>query len=290
MLGGGGGGDCRRRIKRVSLFQSSGCVYCWFLKNLLRILQMRRYSFLTKLTDDSTADIALPADGIVSLLDFAVLSLEWSGDGIVAYWKFDETAGAVASDFSVNGYDGTLMNMDDSDWVAGNTGNALNFDGLDDYVEITGYQGVFSTQARTCAAWINTTATAGSIIAWGNNSSGNKWFLRVHSTGQLRIEVNGGYRISSTIVNDGNWTHVAAVLVDDGSPNVDEVKLYINGTEETVYTSVSQAISTTSGTNVSIGVALFNYPSLITPFTGRIDDVRIYDRALSDVEIATLAQ
>ncbi|MBM4104292.1 MAG: discoidin domain-containing protein [Planctomycetes bacterium] len=87
------------------------------------------------LTNDPKADIAAPA-GQVDVQDLLVLVQEWLSDslidGAVAYWKLDETTGLVAPDYSVNSHHGTLMNMDNSDWVAGKLGNALSFDGVND--------------------------------------------------------------------------------------------------------------------------------------------------------------
>ena len=211
-------------------------------------------------------------------------------DGTFLHWKLDETTGAVAADDSANGFDGTLMNMDDSDWVLGNTGNALDFDGANDYVEVTGYTGVTSTQSRTCAAWIKTTGT-GAIVSWGDsNISGGWWLFWVEGDGRLRLNCQGGHRRGNTDLRDNNWHHVAAVLADDGSPNNSEVKLYVDGVEETYSSVTSQPIYTASHSNVTIGASYIHDGSVVVPFTGRIDDVRIYDRALSETEITTLAQ
>jgi len=239
------------------------------------------------LTDDSKADIAEPADGIVNLQDFSILSQDWLNDpltdGIVAYWKLNETAGAVAEDDSPNGYDGTLMNMDDSDWVEGVYGNALDFDGLDDYVKISGYKGVTGTASRTCAAWIKTDS-GDEILSWGGDGTGEKWTFRVQSGGLIRLEVSGGAIGGSTIVNDGFWHHVAAVFLNDGTPDVSDVKLYVDGIEEST-TSAGQAINTAGVYDVKIGI----FGSSGRYFNGLIDDVRIYDRALSQDEIENIA-
>ena len=211
-------------------------------------------------------------------------------DGTFVHWKLDETTGAVAADDSANGYDGTLMNMDDIDWVAGNTGNALNFDGLNDYVEITGYQGVLGTRSRTCAAWIKTTGT-GAIVSWGDSDiSGGWWLFWVEDDGRLRLNCQGGHRRGNTDLRDNNWHHVAAVLADDGSPNNSEVKLYVDGVEETYSSVTGQPINTASHSNVTIGASYIHDGTVVVPFNGLIDDVRIYDLALSGSEIVTLAQ
>jgi len=228
---------------------------CLLAAFVLVISSLNSHALAKAFPGDLTGDYKVDFEDLITLSDF------WLSDSsLLAHWKLDESPGAtIVSDSSVYGHDGITMGNPVWD-PNGQFIGALTFDGIDDFVEITGYKGITHTHSRTISAWIKTSSTAGSIISWGQAVPSNKWFLRVYS-GQLRIEVGGGYKISSTIVNDDNWNHVAAVLVDDGSPDVDEVKLYINGTEETVYSSVSsQAINTVSGTNVSIGAALFNYP------------------------------
>ena len=71
--------------------------------------------------------------------------------------------------------------------------------------------------------------------------AGQKWIFRVQNSngqaGAIRIEVNGGYQVGSTDIRDDQWHHVAAVLVDDGSPNVTEIALYLDGHVDTWYPS-----------------------------------------------------
>jgi hypothetical protein len=134
--------------------------------------------------------------------------------------------------------DGTLMNMDNSAWVTGKLGNALNFDGVNDYVEITGYKGVTGTSSRTCSAWIKTTSTQqGNILSWGAEQNGQKWIFRVESDGSLAVGVWGGYIKTAAAINNGQWHHLTAVLNDDGSPAVNEILLYIDGILQTVSAS-----------------------------------------------------
>ncbi|MBM4104293.1 MAG: PASTA domain-containing protein [Planctomycetes bacterium] len=246
------------------------------------------------LTNDPKADIAAPA-GQVDVQDLLVLIQEWLSDslidGAVAYWKLDETTGSVASDYSVNSHHGTLMNMDNSDWVAGKLGNALDFDGVNDYVEITGYKGIAGTASRTCCAWIKTTGSASNmvILDWGANVSGQQWLLGIFSTGKLALFAGGPYIQTNALVTDGQWHHVAAVMTDDGSPSIHEIKLYIDGVPQGVTYSGTNAINTVSGPDVMLGAYEYNGQKS-SFFPGLIDDVRIYDRALSAGEIVKLSQ
>jgi hypothetical protein len=241
------------------------------------------------LTNDPTADIAEPA-GQVDVQDLLVLIQEWLSDslvdGAVAYWKLDETTGSAASDYSVNAHHGTLMNMDNSDWVAGKLGNALDFDGVNDYVEIQGYKGVTGTASRTCAAWIKTDKASSQILNWGTLLTGQKWIVRINENGTLRAEVQDGYIYGTRVLTDNQWHHIAVALYDDGSPNISEARLYVDGQLETTGGILACAVNTAAVQDVQLGV--FTVSPLY--FRGLIDDVRIYDRALSAAEIAKVSQ
>ena len=247
------------------------------------------------LTDDPAADIAQPADGVVDVLDLSILAQEWLSDsltdGAVAYWKLDETAGAVASDYSVNAYDGTLMNMDESDWVAGVSGNALSFDGVNDYVQVAGFKGVTGSASRTCMAWVNT-SVGGDILGYGNNVGiGTKWRFRILSTGTLVVQVGGYAQTTSATVNDGNWHHVAVVIPDKPTPLIDDIELFIDGNKITDITTAAGTEPINTGADNTVKIGVYEYVGTgLDYFDGRIDDVRIYDRALSEAEIARLAQ
>jgi len=174
--------------------------------------------------------------------------------------------------------------------VDGKYDNALSFDGVDEYVNISSFRGVSGSAPRTVAAWIKT-STTGEIVTWGTNKAGKKWIFRVQDdnriTGAIRVEVNGGYIVGKSDVTDGNWHHVAAVLEESDS-DVSDVKLYVDGVEESPYSAVlGEPVNTASGANVKIGV--FAGSGGDRYFNGRIDDVRIYSRGLSAVEILELA-
>jgi len=207
----------------------------------------------------------------------------------VAYWKFNEGADATAGDSSVHGHAGTLTNFDtdDSQWVAGVEGTALAFDDVNDFVVATGYQGVTGTAPRSMSAWIKVPESAGdeSIISWGDDDTGVKWHFRIQTgngqPGAIRVEVSGGYIVGSTDVRDGQWHHVAAVFGEDASPNVNDVLLYVDGQPDGQSAAQGQAVDTAAGANVRIGQDHAN-----RYFNGTMDEVMIYDRALSPGDVA----
>jgi hypothetical protein len=205
--------------------------------------------------------------------------------GPAAHWTFDEDSGTAVLD-ETGAHPGTIFNMQDTSRVPGRESRALNFDGVNDYVEATGYKGITGTASRTCAAWIKTIKPSSQIINWGANDPGTKWALRINEDGTLRAEVSGGYLAGVTNLCDGQWHHVATVLADDGSPNINETKLYVDGQPEPIGSSAAYSVNTAAAENVKIGVNIIG----TVFFEGLIDEVRIYDRALTSAEISLLAE
>ena len=202
---------------------------------------------------------------------------------LMGWWKLDDASGKTAVDSSKHGRNGTLeggLSFEDGS-VAGRAGKALQLDGKEGFVEVTGYQGVAGTQPRTVAAWIKTKGSRGEIIAWGADDFGKMWifgFVR----GRVGVTPSGGYLYINDRINDEQWHHVAAVVVKGDPPNLhDSVKLYVDGLPATIHDIGLLdlwPIDTGSEIDVRIG----------RRFGGSIDEVRIYDRALSDEEIKTL--
>ncbi len=207
----------------------------------------------------------------------------------MTWWKMNEAAGTAVSD-SAGGYHGQTVNITGTPWVIGPHDYALKLDGVDDYVDVGGYAGITGTNSRTCTAWIkaNSTGKEQVILSWGNAVNGQKWMFRVQADGKLAAAVWGGYISGSVSVADGQWHHVAAVLVDDGSPSVNEIKLYVDGFPQTVASINSQAINTVASQNVQMG-SVYNGTAQGSFFSGLLDEVRIYDVPLTGEQILRVA-
>ncbi len=232
-------------------------------------------------------------DSTIDLKDFALFCNYWmptpeSPELLKGHWIFNEGTGTTAEDSSGFGNHGKIIG---ATWVVTDKfANTLELDGIDDYIEIKGYKGVLSAKSRTVTAWIKTAANKQmNIISWGNISAGEKWLLstmgagsRSEPSGVLRLDVSGGYITASTRVTDGQWHHIAAVFQNNDTANVTDVMLYVDGESDELTKVVPQEIHTTIGTNVLIGAPCDGSDRF---FEGLIDDVRIYERALSDIEI-----
>jgi hypothetical protein len=145
---------------------------------------------------------------------------------LVGWWRFNDGSGTRAIDSSGNERHGVLVN--NPLWVSGIWGGALEF-AAGKRVAVPGYEGILGPHARTCAAWVNVTNTAANIMTWGPSGAGTKWVMRTHNPAVLRVECGQGNTWGTTLLTDGNWHHVAAVLEDDGSPDISELKLYVDG-------------------------------------------------------------
>ncbi|MEX2216756.1 MAG: LamG-like jellyroll fold domain-containing protein [Phycisphaeraceae bacterium] len=212
---------------------------------------------------------------------------------LVAYYPFDIAPGGISPDVA-GGNDATLQNgasivASPAPNGVGGTGS-LMLDGTNDQALAIGFKGVTGGTSRTLMAWVNTsTATDDGIMAWGTNATGEKWVVRINDNagngplGALRVEVNGGFQIGNVSLVDGNWHHIAVMLDDDGTPNVNELQFFVDGSRHAIGGNLGTLINTAIGADVSIG----NDPitNATRNFPGMIDEVRIHNSTVRTSEI-----
>jgi hypothetical protein len=213
-------------------------------------------------------------------------SLQW-GAGLVGYWKFDESAGTVASDSSTNANAGTLsggMTFPAQTIANGRVGRALDFNGTSHYVVVNNTAALQLTQALTVAAWIKgdswgTGSTVNTILRKGD-ASPNNYQLSV-ANGKLEATLDGtddlGFK-GTTTLQTGKWYHVA--LTWDGSI----VKLYVDGV---LNNSPGASRSAPIGVDAR-ALYLGGRIGSTDFFDGSLDDVRLYNYALGASEVMQL--
>ncbi len=197
--------------------------------------------------------------------------------GLAGYWKFDETKGDIAKDSSGKNNHGKIQG---SAWIKGKIGNALTFDGIDDYVNCGNNESLNITDAITIEVWVKTPTP---MKDWQTIVGGNGYsqLLRFNSTiGRIEFYTWNSDNItkravSTTVCSPDTWYHVAGTYDKDAGSN--NLKLYINGILEDEET---QTLSLKPMTSREIG-----RDSNHLYFNGTIDEVRIYDRALTAEEI-----
>jgi hypothetical protein len=204
---------------------------------------------------------------------------------LVGYWKFDDTNadGSGVPDDTNRNNDGLLINGADTNaWGLWDT-NAVFLGGVTDYVNVGNSSTLNPTDQITIIAWIYRTGySSGGDQRIVDRTFNTAYYFGIRSLGSadgLEVYFNGGRRAYSSGATDiytGRWYHVA-VTYDKDAGGTDEVKLYVNGTLD-VTGDYSTAIGTNSDPTGIGGSA--------EPFQGYIDEVKIYDRALTTAEIA----
>jgi len=226
--------------------------------------------------DYALCDVAPPpfGDGIVDVQDLLFLAEHLFEDyRLMAHWKLDETEGDIAYD-SIGSNDGTLIGGPLWQPAGGQVAGALHFDGIDDYVS-TPFVMNPADAAFSVFAWIKGGAPGQVVISQTGRLWGANWLRAGPSDGSLITELKGTGRwdrplVSGSIITDGSWHHIGFVW--DGSNRT----LYIDDVAVTTDTQ-SELGSTNGGMYIGAGRTL----DAGSFFSGLIDDVRVYNRAIT---------
>ena len=219
---------------------------------------------------------------LVIVLSLVGISAAQVDPALVGWWKFDEGSGAIAHDSSGNGNDGTLNGP--VEWVAeGKVNGALAFTGPYNYVQVQDSPSLDMTSQLTIAAWINPSWTGNNRIMQKSSGGGDNQYRLLKEWGDNMVfHVPGLSPDRLEFVGlppIGEWTHLAATY--DGQ----SMKVYYNGAVAGQQASTGQ-MGVSDGT-LTIGTKHETAPAG-DEYNGMLDDVRIYNRALSASEIIAL--
>jgi len=219
---------------------------------------------------------------LIYLVSF-VLVLSTAGNAsaeLVAYWKFDEGSGTTAVDSSGNGNDGTLEGG--AEWVAGQLGGALEFNGSGARVVAANIP--FDNRSFTIAMWVNPVLYTGEQVVFSTGLTGSNdtdLHLRIGGPGSGNVPA-GGVRMGfynndldtpGGIIEENNWYHIT-FWYDFENENR---RIYVNGVQE-AEASAAPYLGTTGNTVIGAwGTGQW--------FRGIIDDVQVYNHALTEGEI-----
>ena len=218
--------------------------------------------------------------------------------GVTAYWGLDETSGSSIIDSSNNGNDGSCSGSTCPAYnPSGKVDGAYSFDGVDDYFT-TGSDSI-GTGATTICAWIYPTSWGGSGLSKGEILGNNKTLIYLGSTvlpAHSLIFVSGGNETTrcvslqdSIVLN--TWQFVCALRTSDGAQNI-----YINGVNKTsssckIATPEEPFTGPLPGGPPPVDYVKIGYGNSTKGygnFNGTLDEVSIYNRVLSPVEISGL--
>ncbi|OGX35649.1 MAG: hypothetical protein A3B73_05555 [Omnitrophica WOR_2 bacterium RIFCSPHIGHO2_02_FULL_63_39] len=207
---------------------------------------------------------------------------ELVGNGPLAWWKFDENTGTSAADATGNGYTGTLAASPATPtWASGRLGYALSFDGTDDKVSLGNDALGNLGDNATVSAWVKLTGASDyQIISEYESGVCGDFYFRV-SGGVLTVHDGGSSTVTGTAtVNNGVWRHVVAVSETAGTT------LYVDGALNVSSATDVDWRNSCTAQDVQIG----NRKSTNQPFSGTLDEVRVYNRSLTASEVRQLYQ
>jgi len=210
--------------------------------------------------------------------------------GQVGCWNFNEGQGVTAKDRannSQNNNDGTLAGMNigidngTSGWTSsGKFGNGINFDGVNDYVDAGNDASLNITNAITVGAWIYPLgwgqSNLGRIVSKGTASNGYSFHISATSSNLILSSFGQADAIASSASNSislNNWQHVVVSMIGGNA------SFFVNGVLAGV-----DGISPFAVSSSNFEIGRLGYISARN-FNGSIDEVRIYNRALSAEEI-----
>ena len=202
------------------------------------------------------------------------------GKGLVLYLPFEEGKGSATLDWSGNDNSGIIKG---ATWTNGKIGKALSFDGTDDYVDCGNDSSLNITDAITIGVWVYYKKKPGkwpAFVSKWNNYKGYMLWQRANLNIAFGVwdEAGNGYYAGEITLTEG-WHHLVGVY--DPSLSSDNVKLYVDGKQIGETADFTGKISI-SDYPLYIGCVSGQY------FSGIIDEVRIYNRALSPEEIKAL--
>lgn len=232
---------------------------------------------------DTTANRTRMPGAAAAVAGLVLLSASAAAQtGPVAAYGLNETSGTTAADASGSGLDGTLKG---ASWnLTGKHGGALSFNGSSSYVDLGNPSALQFTGSMTVSAWVYPTAHPGDDGQIVAKSDGGGWQFKTSPDTGVRtfgFAVTGGsglvQRYSQSVYSLYKWYHVAGVY----NASAKTLDIYVNGVlDNGVLNGSVPSAQVNSSVNVNIGRRTGGYL-----FAGLIDEVRIYNRALTAAQV-----
>jgi hypothetical protein len=204
-------------------------------------------------------------------------------EGLIGHWDFDDAGAGTVADRSPAGNDGTVNG--DPTWVEGVSGNALQLDGVDDFVEIANAPAFNGLTELTVTAWfcVNDFDVWEPVVNKGGFSEYTTDVFEVNLNAErfvhfvLNFQNAGrqGYNSPVDSISAGRWHHFV------GTFNGDFVRIYVDGELVANYDAPNEPLKT-SDASLQIGLEYDSPPE--SYFNGIIDDIYVFNRAITTVE------
>lgn len=209
-------------------------------------------------------------------------------NGLAGYWKMDEGTSTTANDSSGNSNTGTLTNS--PTWATGKYSYATSFAGSNQHINAGSGSSLDDLTTLTVSAWIYPTTVSGWHVIARKGTSGNGWsFQQSDNILEFQADCSGGaYKETGqngTTLTTNTWHFVT--LVWTGGCTNPNATLYVNAVDELglVTSNGSGSYNSDAGQDLMIAI---DGDGTSGDFEGSIDEMRIYNRALSPAEVSQL--
>ena len=211
-------------------------------------------------------------------------------NGLEAWWEFNSNA----LDESGNNNDGTVNGASLTADRFGNSNEAYSFDGIDDYIACGTVMDISTKQAISISGWFYVE----SVSSFNNQYTGLSFGTKDMGTVNLRVRTDSDYLFQAQHADAGEsnsismrgdnsfylneWYHVVGIYADD------TVSLFVNGLPQSYFTGIGNLLSSIPSSSIfKIGLS---YGSSNTPayYKGKLDDIGIWNRALTHCEVLSL--
>jgi len=215
-------------------------------------------------------------------------------NGLMVYYPFSGNA----NDASGNGYNGVVTGATLTKDRSGYSNKAYHFNGVSGTKIQTQYSGILGANTRSVSLWakrVEPLYNASHLLTWGkpyNSGQGYSIFMQSWTGGVPIIAVDNGGSLAgvqNSKVGDGKWHNYSFIYDQNAGTNITTVKVYIDGVffaDNAFYNT--QNINTVADVKLVIG-EFWSSGNDPRTFNGDIDDIRIYNRALTQSEITYLA-
>jgi hypothetical protein len=216
--------------------------------------------------------------------------------GLVGYWSLNEATSTVATDFSGNGFHGSFSGNAVT-WTSGKRGSAVQFGGSSDYISTSDLNNTTDSVGElTISLWLyNTTLAAGTGVFGKWSVASPNWVLYTSDTIDcgsndmaFAPDGNDGECTSGNVHAANTWEHWVIVYDGGQASDDDDIKMYLNGVLQADQRFAgNDPIPDTTAANSNV-VTIGDTSDGASGFTGIIDEVRVYNRALGPTEAANL--
>jgi hypothetical protein len=206
-------------------------------------------------------------------------------NGLVAWYPFNGNANDESGNGNNGINNGATLTVDRN----GNANKAYSFNGNN---ISTSYSGISGNGARTISFWYNLSQNSSqtdmaTMVGYGGSGlAGGAWACAIFQNQPL-IDVSASYAIYNATANINSWYFYCVTYDQTNGSNVLSTRLYINGILQTSTTKTyNTRIAINTGKNSPLTIGSSNTPE--SNFFGKLDDIGIWNRALTQLEITKL--